>query len=189
VVDRLLAHFKFVDTLSDMLAALMGYRGCGKTTIGKRLADRLWARFVDIDDLIIRAAGGKSIRDIFLEHGEPYYRDIETECLREALKQSDIILALGGGSVIRDENRAMLAADGGKIIYLKCDPEELDRRIKSDPSSALHRPSLTSLGGGIQEIRIKLSEREPLYREVMHVELDVTNLSPEEAVHYVARLM
>jgi len=172
-----------------MLAALMGYRGCGKTTIGKRIADRLWARFVDIDDLIVRAAGGKSIRDIFLEHGEPYYRDIETECLREALKQSDIILALGGGTVIRDQNREMLRADGGKIIYLKCDPEELDRRIKSDPNSALHRPSLTSLGGGIQEIRIKLSEREPLYREVMHCELDVTNLSPEEAVHYVARLM
>src|SRR6266705_60562 len=66
----LLAHFKIVDTLCDMLAALMGYRGCGKTTIGKRIADRLWARFVDIDDRIVRAAGGKSIRDIFLEYGE-----------------------------------------------------------------------------------------------------------------------
>jgi len=172
-----------------MLAALMGYRGCGKTTIGKRIADRLWAKFVDIDDLIIRQAGGMSIRDIFLQHGEPYYRDIETECLREALKQSEIILALGGGTVIRDENREMLRADGGKIFYLKCDPEELDRRIKNDPTSALHRPSLTSLGGGIQEIRIKLSEREPLYREVMNAELDVTNLTPEEAVHYLARLM
>jgi shikimate kinase len=172
-----------------MIAALMGYRGCGKTTIGKRIADRLWARFVDIDDRIVKAAGGKSIRDIFLEYGEPYYRDIETECLREALKESDIILALGGGTIIRDENREMLKADGGKIIYLKCDPEELDRRIKADPNSALHRPSLTSLGGGIQEIRIKLAEREPLYREVMHCELDVTNLSPEEAVHYLARLM
>jgi shikimate kinase len=172
-----------------MLAALMGYRGCGKTTIGKRLADRLWAKFVDIDDLIIKQAGGMSIRDIFLQHGEPYYRDIETECLREALKQPEILLALGGGTVIRDENREMLRADGGKIIYLKCSAEELDRRIKTDPSSALHRPSLTSLGGGIQEIRIKLSEREPLYREVMHAELDVTNLNPEEAVHYLARLM
>src|SRR5215210_7648377 len=68
----LLAHCKFVDTLSGMIAALMGYRGCGKTTIGKRIADRLWARFVDIDDRIVKAAGGKSIRDIFLEYGEPY---------------------------------------------------------------------------------------------------------------------
>jgi shikimate kinase len=167
----------------------MGYRGCGKTTIGKRLADRLWAKFIDIDDLIVKQAGGMSIRDIFLQHGEPYYRDIETECLREALKNSDIILALGGGTVIREDNRAMLQADGGKIIYLKCDPTELDKRIKAGPTSALHRPSLTSLGGGIQEIRIKLAEREPLYREVMHCELDVTNLSPEEAVHYLARLM
>ena len=167
----------------------MGYRGCGKTTIGKRIADRLWAKFIDIDDLIVRAAGGKSIRDIFLEHGEDYYRGIETECLREALREPEIILALGGGTVIRDENREMLRADGGKIIYLKCDPEELDRRIKGDPKSALHRPSLTSLGGGIQEIRIKLAEREPLYREVMHSELDVTNQSASDAVVYISRLV
>ena len=69
----LLAHFKIVDTLSDMLAALMGYRGCGKTTIGKRLADRLWARFVDIDDLIVRAAGSQSAdreRHYRHKHGE-----------------------------------------------------------------------------------------------------------------------
>src|SRR4029078_10797783 len=151
-----------------MIAALMGYRGCGKTTIGKRIADRLWARFVDIDDRIVKGAGGKSIRDMFLEYGEPYYRDIETECLREAPKDSHSTRPLGGGPIIRDKTREMLKADGGKIIYLKCDPEELDRRIKADPNSALHRPSLTSLGGGIQEIRIKLSEREPLYREVMH---------------------
>src|SRR5438132_12455722 len=122
-----------------MLAALMGYRGCGKTTIGKRIADRLCARFVDIDDRIVRAAGGKSIRDIFLEYGEPYYRDIETECLREALKESDIILALGGGTVIRDENREMLRAEGGEICYMKCDWEELNRSIKNDPTWVLHR--------------------------------------------------
>src|ERR1041384_8014026 len=105
-----------------MNVALIGYRGCGKTTIGKKLADRLWQKFIDIDELIVQKAG-KNIRQIFAEDGEPHYRDIETECLREALQVPEHVLALGGGSLGREENRQMLKAAEAKVIYLRCDPE------------------------------------------------------------------
>ena len=63
-----------------MNVALVGYRGCGKSTLGKRLADKLWEKFIDIDDVIVRKEG-KTIKDIFEQLGEPYYRDLETSCL------------------------------------------------------------------------------------------------------------
>jgi shikimate kinase len=171
-----------------MNVALVGYRGCGKSTLGKRLADKLWEKFIDIDDVIVRKEG-KTIKDIFEQLGEDYYRDVETSCLIETLQNKDFILALGGGTLIRPENRQMVREWAGKIIYLRCDPQVLLERIQSDPMSRLTRPSLTSLGGGIEEIRIKLSEREPIYNEVKDAELDVTNLTPDEAVSYLSRMI
>ena len=167
---------------------LIGYRGSGKTTIGRKLADRLWQTFVDTDELIVRKAG-KSIREIFEQQGEAAFRDLETQVIREAALLNDHVIALGGGAVLREENRQEIKRDPHKIIYLKCDPEELHQRIAADPSTASMRPSLTNLGGGMDEIREVLSEREPVYREVMTAELDVTHLSPEDAVVYIVRLL
>lgn len=171
-----------------MSLILIGYRGCGKTTVGKRLADRLWQTFVDLDDRIVQSAG-KTIAEIFQQHGEPHFRDVETQCLRQVAALPDHVIALGGGTLMREENRQILKSAGHKIIYLRCDPEELLRRIQSDPASAANRPNLTSLGGGLDEIKQVLAQREPIYRQMMHAELDVTNLSPEEAMAYVARMM
>lgn len=171
-----------------MNVALIGYRGCGKSTIGHKLADRLWQKFIDLDDLIVRKAG-KTIKQIFEQDGEPHYRDIETQCLQEAIQTPDHILSLGGGSLDRVQNREMLKAVGGKIIYLKCDPATLLARIEADPRSAETRPNLTTLGGGIDEIKLKLAQREPVYRQVMTSELDVTNLDPDDALIYIARML
>ena len=74
----------------------------------------------------------------------------------------------------------MLRGWANKIIYLKADPKELLRRIQADPQSAQTRPNLTNLGGGLEEIRLKLAEREPQYRAIMDSELDVTNLTPAQ---------
>jgi shikimate kinase len=171
-----------------MSIALIGYRGSGKSTVGKRLADRLWHTFVDTDELIVKRAG-KSIREIFESDGESKFRELESQVVSEVCKLPDHVIALGGGAVMREENRRAIKDAGLKVIYLKCDPEELLKRIESDPATAAARPSLTSLGGGIEEVRKILTEREPVYRSVMTGELDVTNLSPQDAVVYVSRLV
>lgn len=166
----------------------MGYRGSGKTTIGRRLADQLWQSFVDVDDLIVKSAG-KSIKEIFEHNGEDAFRDLEEKAVKEAIGMSEHVVALGGGSVLRQANRDAIKASGRKVIYLHCTPTELHKRISADPQTAAMRPSLTHLGGSVEEIEKLLAEREPLYRAVMTAELDVTNLTPEEAVVYIARLI
>jgi shikimate kinase len=171
-----------------MSVILIGYRGSGKTTTGRKLADRLWLSFVDVDDLIVKKAG-KTIREIFADQGEPHFRDLESQALSEALAKKDHVIALGGGSILRPENRALIKASGRKVVYLRCEPETLHQRIQADVTTAETRPALTSLGGSIEEIKKVLDEREPLYREVMTSELDVTNLSPEEACVHITRMM
>ena len=171
-----------------MSTILLGYRGCGKTTIGKRLADRLWQKFIDTDELVV-AAAGKTIREIFEQDGEARFRELESEAIQRALAMNDHVIALGGGAVVREENRKLLLASPHKRVYLRCEPEKLHERIEADPTTSANRPALTSAGGGIEEIRQLLAQREPLYREVKTVELDVTNLTPEEAVVYIVRLL
>ena len=167
---------------------LIGYRGSGKTTIGRKLADRLWQKFVDVDELVV-AKAGKSIREIFEQDGEPAFRDLEEQAVKEAAAMPEHVVALGGGSVLREANRAVMKAEGNKVIYLKCTPGELHKRIHADPQTAEMRPSLTHLGGSVEEIEKLLSDREPLYRQAMTGELDVTYLTPEDAVVYIVRLL
>jgi len=148
----------------------------------------LWQPFVDSDELVIKNAG-KSIKEIFEQHGEPHFRDLEAQAVREACALSEHVIALGGGALGREENRIALKQAGHKVIYLRCEPQELLRRIQADPQTSAARPNLTGLGGGIEEVVALLGEREPMYRAAMTAELDVTRLSPEEAVVYIARLV
>jgi shikimate kinase len=89
----------------------------------------------------------------------------------------------------REQNRTVLKSAGHKLIYLRCDPDILLQRIQGDPRSSTARPNLTALGGGIDEITRLLAEREPVYRQAMNAELDVTRLTPDQAVVYIVRLL
>jgi len=172
-----------------MASVLIGYRGSGKTTIGRKLADRLWQPFIDVDEQIV-AKARKTIREIFDQGGEALFRDLEQEAVKETLSSNeDRVVSLGGGAVLREANRAIITSGAHKVIYLRCEPRTLYQRIHSDPNTAVNRPNLTHLGGGIDEITRLLAEREPLYRSVMTSELDVTHLSPEDAVVYIARML
>jgi len=169
-----------------MSIVLIGYRGSGKTTVGRLLAKRLGKPFVDCDEVIV-AREGKSIREIFLTRGEEAFRKAEMEAISDLASGADCVIALGGGAIIREQNRRALA--GHKIVYLRCEPEELLRRIKADPATSDNRPNLTSLGGGIEEIQSLLRQREPIYRAAMSAELDVTHLTPLEVAEQLEHLI
>ena len=172
-----------------MSVFLIGYLGSGKSTVGRRLADRLWQKFFDSDELVVRQAG-ITIREIFEREGEQGFRDRESLVVRElAALPDDHVVALGGGAVLREENRLALRDGSHKVIYLRCEPAELHRRIHADPQTVATRPALTALGGSQAEIERMLGEREPVYRSCMTAELDVTNLTAEEATTYIARLL
>jgi shikimate kinase len=163
---------------------LLGYRGSGKTTIGRRLAEKTQMPFVDTDELIV-AMAHRSIREIFEQNGEAHFRDLESLAVKDVCARSAII-ALGGGAVLREDNRKHLIASAHRRIFLRCEAQALHDRIHADPLTAANRPSLTHLGGGIEEIRSLLTIHEPLYRSVMIEELDVTNLSIDEAARRLA---
>ena len=170
-----------------MSIGLIGYRGSGKSTVGKRLADRLWQKFVDTDQRIIDLAG-KNIREIFEQDGEPKFRDLETQIVREVCVEKEIVIAFGGGALDREENRQLIKEAGIKLVYLRCEPQELFKRIQADPQTAEARPSLTHLAGSVEEIQTVLARREPIWKAMEAAELDVTHLTPEEAVPYIVRL-
>jgi shikimate kinase len=153
-----------------------------------RLADRLWCEFFDTDEMVV-AAAGKSIAAIFAEGGEAAFRDAEADAVARALAHSADVVSLGGGAVLRETNQKLIAASGFSRVYLRCDPDELHRRIHADPATAAARPALTKLGGGIDEIQALLEAREPVYRRLATAELDVTNLSVDEAVVRVSKLV
>jgi shikimate kinase len=171
-----------------MSTVLIGYRGSGKTSIGKRLADRLWQKCIDTDEMVIKKAG-KSIADIFQQDGEAKFRELESQAVKEAAAISDVVIALGGGAPIREANRKAIKDAGHRVIYLKCEPEELLRRIQADPDTPKSRPNLTEFGGGVEEISKVLAEREPIYRLMADAELEVTYLTPDEAMVYIVRLL
>ena len=114
-----------------MSIVLLGYRGSGKTTVGRKLADRLRWKFADSDEHIVRKVG-KPIRAIFSDDGEAEFRGHEAAVIAELAAMNDHVIALGGSAPMREENRQAIAAAKHKIIYLKCEPAELLRRITAD---------------------------------------------------------
>ena len=96
---------------------LVGYRASGKSTAGRMAAERLGWSFIDADRALEARIG--PIAAYFAEHGEPAFREREAEQLAELLARTDaLVLATGGGVVLRDDNRARLRADGGRSVYL-----------------------------------------------------------------------
>jgi shikimate kinase len=140
--------------------ALIGYRACGKTTVGKLLARQLAYRFVDLDAFIEQRIA-MPISRYFTAHGEAAFRDQETLALRAVLENPrNLILSTGGGCVLREENRAILREKSQLIVYLEVPISEIQRRLQHD---AGQRPSLTGQSIVAEAPRV-FAEREPLYR-------------------------
>lgn len=173
-----------------MNIVLLGYRGSGKTSIGKKLANELWKDFVDLDDQTRARFKNQAIADIWAEHGEPAFRAAEAEVAAEHFAKDDLVIATGGGILTHDAGKqAVESADHAKRIYLSCSPEVLAERIATDSTTATERPSLTGDADPAAEVEAVLNQRDPVYREVADIVFDVTYCSIDEAVrHLIAKL-
>ncbi len=154
---------------------LIGFRGSGKTTLGKILAKELKKDFVDIDKLIEKRES-KSIAEIFKEKGEEYFRKVETTILKEVASNDNQIVSTGGGIVISEENRKIIQ-ENGISIYLTADTETTYKRIKFDNN----RPQLTDKDP-IEEIKFLIEKRKPLYEKLANYTIDTSKFKIEECV-------
>ena len=144
-----------------MRCVLVGMPGAGKSSVGRQLARRLNVAFWD-SDAVIEQRIGCSIREFFDQQGEAAFRDLEAEVIRELCTGEDCVLATGGGSVLRPENRAVLHANG-TVMYLRASPDQLYRRLKNDTK----RP-LLQVADPLQALKDLYAVRDPLYRETAH---------------------
>lgn len=145
--------------------------GAGKTTIGKYLAQHLKLRFADTDTEI-EVRTGADIPWIFDVEGEQGFRDREQQVVAEMTEWDDIVLATGGGVVLRPENRSALAGRGF-VIYLYASVEEQVRRTRRDRKRPLLRK-----GDPEQILRALMEERDPLYREIADHIIETDACSP-----------
>ncbi len=162
---------------SSDTVALIGYRGTGKTTVARLLAERLGYRWVDAD-VEVELSAGKTIAAIFQESDEATFRDLEVEVVARLCGQQQTVVALGGGAVLREENRICLA-NCRQVVWLKASAEVLAQRILGDPTTAARRPNLTNHGGR-NEIDQMLLERQPIYKACATLEVDTEDKTPAD---------
>lgn len=140
-----------------MNIVLIGYRGTGKSTVGRILGARLGRSVVSTDAEIV-ARAGQSVPDLVARHGWEYFRDLETEVCREVATNDGVVIDTGGGAILRPQNVAALRKTG-TLFWLRASVETIASRIGGDTQ----RPSLTGTKSFIEEIQDVLQERTPKY--------------------------
>ena len=168
------------DPATRPLAVLVGPPGSGKTTVGRALAARLGVDLHDTD-LAIEASTGRTIADIFIEEGEPVFRDLERAEVARALAETTGVLALGGGAVMDAETRAAL--EGHTVVFLDVAIADASKRIGFDQS----RPLLTvnPRAGWVALMK----QRRPVYEAVASHTVDTAGRAPEDIAAEIAGLL
>jgi shikimate kinase len=155
---------------------LIGYRATGKSTVGALVAQGLGWSFVDAD-AVLESQAGRSIREIFETEGEAGFRARESGLLKEICRQSQQVVATGGGVVLAAQNRELLA-QSGDCAWLEADAATIESRMQADPMTAGRRPNLTI--GGRAEIGNLLGKRQPLYELCARGRFPVADRTPSQ---------
>ena len=165
---------------------LIGYRGTGKSSVGKGLAEKLQLPFYDTDDLV-EAAGGHSIREIVAESGWPFFRELEKKVVRELAGRPEGVVATGGGAVM-DKGNADILKKMGTLIWLVADAETIAERILNDSHSSEKRPALTAKDV-CRETEDILKERTPVYSRLADFSVDTEGKCVDEIVSEIYQFL
>ena len=182
----------------EELIFLIGYRGSGKTTVGKLLAKKMKMRFFD-SDRRVEAAAGKTIAEIFADKGEASFRQMEAKIIAKIIvnhqniskgkkakssEKSGCVVSLGGGAPMNEASQQMFGGHG-KCVLLRGKAETLWKRISADKTTEESRPDLTD-EGGLGEVQSMLALRSSTYDECADHIVDVDDLSPQEVADQIA---
>lgn len=161
--------------------ALVGLRGAGKSTVGPALAAALGVEFVELDQLIERAAG-LTLREVFELQGEAFYRDLQRDVLRELLARPEPAVVATGGSIVTDPEAFELLRRGAVTVWLKARPEDHMARVRAQGDE---RP-MENRSNAMSELRALLRSRAPLYAQAEHV-VDTSLLGVQGVVTALVR--
>lgn len=153
---------------------LIGFSGCGKTTVGKKLSELMNLGFSDTD-LCIEQEAKMPITEIFEKFGEEHFRRLEAEVIKKTTSLGGVVIATGGGCIKSDDNMAVFA-ETGVIVYLKCKAEKIYENVKDDDS----RPLLKA-DDKLKKISELLNIRIPLYEKYAEITVDITDCAIDEA--------
>lgn len=165
---------------------LVGYMGCGKSSLGRKVARRGEMRFVDMDSLIEEREGA-SVSDIFHYQGEEYFRTKEREIIEEiAAEEGDVVVSTGGGVPTWKDNMARMN-EIGECIYLRRTAEQIASRLS--PHGRQKRPKLRGLNDEelVAFMTANMAEREPYYSQAKHC-IDCVSMSDEELIETILSL-
>jgi shikimate kinase len=161
---------------------LIGLPGTGKSSVGRRVADRLETDFADSDSMIENRAG-RSIARIFADDGEPAFRALEAQVVADALASFAGVLALGGGAVLTESTRTAIVASGVPVVLLRTQLATLAHRV----GTGVGRPLLAD---DPQRRLLQLAEiREPAYRALATFTVDTERRSPARVAEVICRLL
>ena len=159
----------------DKNIMLIGFMGVGKSTVSRALSTKTGMPEVDADAYIVEREG-MAITDIFEKYGEDYFRDIETECLRELQEQKGRIISCGGGAVLRDENVEIMK-EGGMILLLTAKPETIFQRVRYSKD----RPILNG-HMNVEYIAELMNKRNPRYTSVADIIIETDDKEIDQIV-------
>ena len=165
---------------------LTGYRATGKTSVAQLMADQLGLEAIDAD-VFLESEARMTIAEIFEAEGEQGFRERESSVVHQLAQRDELVVALGGGAIVREENRRAIQGRG-VTVWLTASPEIIFDRMSTDPLTGKRRPNLTATGG-LQEIQQLLEQRNPLYQEVADFSVDTEQMTPAEvAGEIIAKL-
>ena len=163
-----------------MNVILIGFRGSGKSTVGKALAERLALEFIDCDAWVEKQAG-TTIREIFEKQGETQFRTLESQVLVDLAKLDGKVIATGGGAALKYQNMQVFKRQDSRIFFLEVGAETAYARIQDDATTRARRPALTDKDP-FTEVKEQIEFRRPYYLKGADVTVPTDGRSVEEIV-------